>query len=87
MIVLILFLLVYVTSVIGVYKCLQICYYHPKGRWNAITPDEYDLIMTFFPIINTALLASFIFGKGVYYKSPKESKVILFFKPKKSFEK
>lgn len=54
---------IYLLSVFGAYKFVQFSYYHKKGRWNNVSPNNSDLIITFFPFANIALSIMFLIGE------------------------
>lgn len=55
------FICVYILSIIGTYKFIQKAY-SKGGRWSNLTPDIFDLMMTFFPLANTFLAVNYILG-------------------------
>ena len=53
---------IYLLSVYGAYKFVQLSYYHEKGIWNNIKPNNTDLITTFLPFVNSMLSIMFLLG-------------------------
>lgn len=66
---------VYIFNVLYIYFWLQKAYYHPKGRWNTISPNIGDICITLTPVANT------FFNLFILFYSPLEED-ITFFKPK-----
>jgi len=54
---------IYLLSVYGAYKFVQLSYHHEKGRWNNIKPNNTDIIVTFFPFVNSAVGIMFLIGE------------------------
>ena len=70
---------IYLLSIYGAYKFVQLSYHNKKGRWNNILPDIIDIIVTFFPFVNSALSIMLLLGE---WKRESYKNQINFFKPK-----
>lgn len=54
------FIIIYLFSTYITYKGMQYSYYHPNGIYYKSKPVKDDIILTFFPALNTLLMLMFL---------------------------
>jgi hypothetical protein len=72
---------VYLLSAWGCYKAFQILFYHPRGSWRVSKPGTAEIMITFFPIVNTISLL-LLLAMGLYEYRLTPGTPTNFFKPK-----
>ena len=77
--ILLIILFVYIISCRGAFLFIQKAHYNPDGIWNNIKPNTIDIIVVFFPYVNTITSIHYLFK---WYLNKNENKNTNFFKPK-----
>ena len=78
MIYLLAFIIIYILSTWRAWWYLRMTYYHPKGKWNSISPCNDDYWTTFCPIVNTGFCVTTLFSS--WKRNQYDNNI---FKPKK----